>query len=138
MKVFNFLKNAYYRLFYFFFRIHKSNSFGGEVTDVFATCLAVLPFSIVFFAVSFTIEHFISRFLIVLPSLSKGFHLIVLLSIVLINYVLFYHRKRYLAIKNRFANESPKVRVKRTLCCILFSILSIFSVIIFDGIFGRI
>lgn len=137
MKVFLFLKSAYYRLFYFFFRIHKSNSFGGEVTDVFAACLAVLPFSIVFFTDSFTIEHFISRFIIELPSLSKVFHLIVLISIVLINYVLFYHRRRYLAIKNQFANESRKVRVKRTLCCTLFSVLSMFSVAIFDVIFGR-
>jgi len=137
MKALNYFKNAYYRLFFFFFRIHKSNSFGEEMTDALATGIAVLPFSAVFFALTFTIEHFISRFIVVLPDLPKLFHLIVLVTILVFNYIVFYQRKRYLAVKNQFANESHGVKVKRTLCCILFSVMSMFSVAIFDGVFGR-
>lgn len=137
MKLFRYIKNAYYRLFFFFFRISKPNPFGGSHTDVFATCLAILPFSAVFFADTFTIEHFVSRFLFALPSFYKAFHLYIFIVIIALNYFIFYNKKRYLDIKNQFADENRKVRVRRTLLCILFSVLSMFSVAIFDAIFGR-
>ena len=45
MKLLCYLKNAYYRLFYFFFRIEKRDNQGGEETDRFATVVALLPMS---------------------------------------------------------------------------------------------
>lgn len=137
MRLFRYIKNAYYRLFFFFFRISKPNPFWGSHTDVEATFFAVLPFSVVFYADTFTIEHFVSRFIVALPSFPNSFHLYVLIVIIALNYFLFFNKKRYLEIKNQFADENRKVRVRRTLFCILFSVLSMFSVAIFDAIFGR-
>ncbi|MBQ6306898.1 MAG: N-acetylmuramoyl-L-alanine amidase [Bacteroidales bacterium] len=42
MKVFNFLKNAYYRLFFFFFRMYKPSPYGGKETDTFTVVLTVI------------------------------------------------------------------------------------------------
>jgi len=61
MRIFNFLKIAYYRLFYFFFRMHKPNPYGGRETDSYATVLAVLPLTFVLMASAFAIDDILTR-----------------------------------------------------------------------------
>ena len=128
-----FYKKAYYRLFFFFFRMDKPNPFGGRNTDTAATVLAVLPFSVIWVMNCFTLKNILGRFMPVPTKMGIG----VLIIIILFNYLLFFSKKRYKRIKAMFANEDKRTRHWRSFFCIVFCILSLFGTVIIDAIFGR-
>lgn len=137
MKVFNFLKNAYYRLFFFFFRMNKPNPYGGRETDAYATVLAVLPHTFVLMAGAFAIDDILMR--IISSSIIRNYDFPIAFGVVvlIINYVLFFSKKRYKRIKAMFANEEKRTRHWRSFFCIVFCVFSLFGMFIIDIIFGR-
>ena len=70
MKLFRYIKNAYYRLFFFFFRMFKPNPYGGRETDTFASVLAIMPLSAIMIANAYTIDDILMRF-VSLPFLTQ-------------------------------------------------------------------
>lgn len=133
MRVLSFFKIAYYRLFFFFFRMHKPSPFGGRNTDAVATVLAVLPFSAIWIANCFTLKNILERFIPVPTRMSIG----VLFIIIFLNYLLFFNKRRYKRIKAMFMKEEKRTRHWRSFLCIVFCIVSLFGIVIIDAIFGR-
>jgi len=137
MKIIIFLKKAYYRLFFFFFRMHKPSPYGGRNTDSAATFLAVLPLSCIMMTNAFTVDDILIRFFST-PIIRKiDFPLIMGVFFVLFNYFLFFHKNRYKKIKTMFENEEKRIRHWRSFFCIVFCILSLFGIVIIDAVFGR-
>ena len=137
MKVFCFLKTAYYRLFFFFFRMNKPNPYGGRETDSYATVLAVLPLTFVLMASAFAIDDILMRIISSLIIRNYDFPIAFGVVVLILNYVLFFSKKRYKRIKAMFANEEKRTRHWRSFFCIVFCILSLFGMFIIDIIFGR-
>ena len=115
MKLFHYLKNAYYRLFYFFFRKEKRDSQGGEETDRFAAVVALLPISLLCYSGFFLLLYITSRFVIPLPLPSATFFIIFAIVDVGLNGLLFFYKMRYLKIKELFCNENQDRNFKRSL-----------------------
>ena len=137
MSLLRYLKNAYYRLFYFFFRMEKRDSQGGEETDRFAAVVALLPISLLCYSGFFLLLYIISRFIIPLPLPSTTFFIIFAIVDVGLNGLLFFYKKHYLRIKELFGNEDSDRRFKRSFWCIVFTIVILFSMFILMGIFGN-
>ena len=135
--LFRYLKNAYYRLFYFFFRMEKRDGQGSEETDRFAAMVALLPISLLCYSGFFLLLYIISRFVIPLPLPSATFFIIFAIVAIGLNSLLFFYKKRYLKIKELFCNEDHDRRFKRSFWCIVFTIVILFSMFILMGIFGN-
>ena len=99
MKLICHLKNIYYRLFYFFFRIEKRDNQGGEETDRFAAVVAILPMSILCYSGFFTLLYLISRFVIPMRLPSGTFFILFAIVDIGLNSFLFFRKRRYLKIK---------------------------------------
>lgn len=137
MIVLYFLKIAYYRLFFFFFRMFKPSPYGGRETDTFASVLAIMPLSAIVIANVYTINDILMR-IVSLPSLTLiSIPKVIAIISILFNYLLFFSKKRYKRIKAMFANEDKRTRHWRSFFCIVFCILSLFGIVIIDAIFGR-
>ena len=137
MSLLRYLKNAYYRLFYFFFRMEKRDGQGGEETDRFAAVVALLPISLLCYSGFFLLLYIISRFVTPLPLPSTIFFIIFAIVDVGLNGLLFLYKKRYLRIKELFCSEDYDRKFKRSLWCIVFTIVILFSMFILMGIFGN-
>ncbi len=137
MKLLRYLKNAYYRLFYFFFRIEKRDNQGGEETDRFATVVALLPMSLLCYSGFFILLYLIARFITPIPLPTSTFFILFAIVDVGFNAFLFFSKKRYLKIKELFGQEDYDRRFKRSLWCIIFTIVILFSMFILMGIFGN-
>ena len=137
MNLLRYLKNAYYRLFYFYFRMEKRDGQGGEETDKFAAVVALLPISLLCYSGFFLLLYILSRFVIPLPLPSATFFIIFAIVDVGLNSLLFLYKKRYLKIKELFGNEDYDRRFKRSFWCIVFTIVILFSMFILMGIFGN-
>ncbi len=137
MKMIGLLKKAYYRLFFFFFRMYKPSPYGGKETDSFTVILTVIPLSAIVIANIFTIYYICSRFTNSPIIKRVNIPLIFSVLVIFLNYVLFFHKKRYLKIKIMFENEEKRIRHRRSFFCIVFCILSLFGMVIIDTIFGR-
>lgn len=137
MKLLRNLIKAYYRLFYFFFRMEKRDSQGGEETDRFAAVVALLPISLLCYSGFFLLLYIISRFIIPSPLPSTTFFIIFAIVDVGLNGLLFFYKKRYLKIKELFDDEDYDRRFKRSLWCIVFTIVMLFSMFILMGILGN-
>lgn len=131
------LKKAYYRLFYFYFRIEKRGYHGMEESDKSATIMALMPVCLFCYCDFFTVLYIFSRFLIPLPKPSYFFHGIIAVVFVVLNYLFFFRKKRYLAIKEMFEGEEDHVRLFRSIWCIAFSIASLFTMAILIALFGH-
>lgn len=131
------LINAYYRLFYFYFRLEKKNNRGGEVSDKLATFSALMPICVFCFGVFLTVLYVVSRFLIPLPNLSDWFLYSIAVVIIVLNFVLFFRKKRYITIKEMFEREEDHVRLFRSLMCIAFSLASLFTMAALIALFGH-
>ena len=132
-----YLKKAYYRLFYFFFRIEKKNYQGGEESDRFAAVVAILPMSILCYSGFFTLLYIISRFILPIALPSGVFFVLFAIVDIVLNCILFFNKKRYLKIKEMFNDEDYDRRFKRSFWCIVFSILTLNSMFILIGVFGN-
>ena len=137
MKLFRYIKSAYYRLFYFFFRIEKRDNQGGEETDKFATIVALLPMSLLCYSGFFTLLYLIARFITPIALPSSTFFILLAIVDVGLNAFLFFSKKRYLKIKELFSQEDCDKRFKRSLWCIVFTTVILFSMFILMGIFGN-
>lgn len=129
---------AYYRLFYFFFRIEKRNDGDSKGSDFYCAFMALLPLIYFGFIDLMFIKYLFSRFIYNWHIMQYKIIavLIVLLSTVL-NGVLFFHKKRYLKIKEMFSNEDDNTRSVRSFYCILYSLITMFGTIILVELFGR-
>lgn len=133
----NYIEKAYYRLFYFFFRIEKRSSGQNEKSDVFCTFMAILPLCLFGFIDLIIVEYFFSRFIYNLHiSQYKAYAIIISLIVDIFNGVLFFTDKKYLKIKEMFSNESSNTRHKRSVLCLIYSIITLFGLIILIAIFG--
>jgi hypothetical protein len=137
MKLICHLKNIYYRLFYFFFRIEKRDNQGGEETDRFAAVVAILPMSILCCSGFFTLLYLISRFVIPMRLPSGTFFILFAIVDIGLNSFLFFRKRRYLKIKELFSQEDDDRRFKRSFWCIVFTILILNSMFILIGLFGN-
>ena len=137
MKLFRYIKNAYYRLFYFFFRFEKKDNQGGEETDRFAAIVALLPMCLLCYNGFFILFYIFSRFIISTKLPSGTFFIIFAIVDIILNGLLFLRKKRYLKIKELFADENNDRRFKRTFWCIVFTVVSLFALFILIGTFGN-
>lgn len=136
-RVFNRIKKAYYRLFYFYFRLEKKDFRGEEVSDKLATFSALMPICVFCFGDLLTVLYVVSRFLIPLPKLSDWFLYSMAVVIIVLNFVLFFRKKRYIAIKEMFFGEEDHVRLIRSLLCIVFSLASLFTIAFLIALYGH-
>lgn len=131
------LINAYYRLFYFYFRIEKRGYHGMEESDKSAAIMALMPVCLFCYCNVLTLLYLISRFLISLPRIPKAIHVVIVLIITVSNYYWFFRKKRYIAIKEMFEGEEDHVRLFRSLLCIAFSLASLFTMAFLIALFGH-
>jgi len=136
-RIFNLIKKAYYRLFYFYFGIEKRNGRGGEETDSFAAIAALIPMVVLCFANFFTLLYVIARFVLPFSLPSDALFVIIIIIDIGLNGWIFLHNKQYLKIKAMFRGENENKKLKRALWCILFSLASLFFMFILMGIFGN-
>ena len=135
-RIINQIIKAYYRLFYFYFRIEKRGYHGMEESDKSAAIMALMPVCLFCYCDILTVLYVISRFLITLPRISGPIHVIIGIIIVIFNYLWFFREKRYIAIKKMFEGEEDHVRLFRSLMCIAFSLASLFTMAILIALFG--
>ena len=136
MKIFKKLIKAYYRLFYFFFRIEKRNGRGGEETDSFAAIAALIPMVVLCFTNFLTLLYLISRFVLPFSPPSDIVFIIIIIIDIGLNGWLFLFKKRYLIVKALFENENDGLRFKRSFWCVGFSIASLFTMAVLIALFG--
>ena len=136
-QILRYMARAYYRLFYFFFRIEKRSDGNSRYSEFFCVLGALVPLIYLCFMDLMFIEYLFLRFI-------YNFHLlqykanaitIALISTVL-NGGLFIYKKRYLKIKEMFSKEDDDTRQTRSFLCILFSLFTMFGTIIIVAIFG--
>ena len=136
-QVLRYIKKAYYRLFYFFFRIEKRSSGKNEIPDGLCAFIAILPLCLFGFIDLMVLEYLFSRFIYNLNiSHYKAYGIIIALIADIFNVVLFFQGKRYLKIKEMFSNEDDDTRKERLFYCILYSLITMFGSIILIRIFG--
>ena len=135
-RIFNLIKKAYYRLFYFYFRIEKRNGRGGEERDGFAAIAALIPMVVLCFTNFLTLLYVISRFVLPFPPPSDIVFIIIITIDIGLNGWIFHYKKRYLAVKALFENEDDDLRLKRSFWCVAFSIASLFSMAALIALFG--
>ena len=133
---FEHLLKAYYRLFYFFFRIEKRGHRGQEESDRLAAFMALMPMSLLCYCNFLTLLYIIARFLLSLSSPSNSVFYIIAVFVIVSNFCLFFHKKRYLMIKAMFENEDKDSRFRRSFCCVVFIIVSMFTMFVLIAIFG--
>lgn len=90
MKIITKIIKAYYRLFYFFYKIEKTNHRGREESDKSATLMALAPICLLCFCNLLTLLYIISRFIIALPRPSSLFYCILAALVVGFNFFLFF------------------------------------------------
>ena len=128
---------AYYRLFYFFFRIEKWSSGRIEKTDSHCAFMAILPLILFGFIDLLFLEYLFSRFIFnvhIIQYKTNAIIIGVLSSI--FNGIVFFRNKKYLMIKEMFSNECDEKRRKRTLFCIIYSLFTLFGIVILINAFG--
>lgn len=134
-----YIEKAYYRLFYFFFQIEKRKDGEGKGSDVYCAFMALLPLIYFGFIDLAFIEYLFSRFICNLHV--SQFKVVYILFLVLVsavfNGVLFFHKKRYLKIKEMFSEEDDNTRSIRSFYCILYSLFTMFGSVVLIEIFGR-
>ncbi len=136
MRIINKTKEAYYRLFYFYFRIEKRGYNGMEESDKSAAIMALMPICLFCYCDFFIVYFIFSRFLISLPKPSHLFHGIIAVFFVVLNYLFFFRKKRYIAIKDMFEGDEDHVRLFWSILCILFSLASLFTMPLLIAEFG--
>ena len=127
---------AYYRLFYFFFRIEKKDHHGKEASDISATIMALMPVSVICYCDLLTLLYLIARFLITIPHTPNYVLYSIAIVIVILNFILFFQKKRYIAIKKMFECEDDNLKLKRSIWCIVFTAFSLFIMLALIALFG--
>ncbi len=136
-QILRYMAKAYYRLFYFFFRIEKWSSGKNEIPDGLCVFIAILPICLFGFIDLIVLEYLFSRFIYNLNiSHYKAYAIIICLISDIFNGVLFFQGKRYMRIKEMFSNEDKGTRNKRSFYCILYSLITMFGSVILIRIFG--
>lgn len=136
-QILRYIARAYYRLFYFFFRIEKRNDGDDKGSDAYCAFMALLPLIYFGFIALMFIKYLFSRFIYNWHIMqSKTFAISIVLISTIFNVVLFFHKKRYLKIKEMFSKEDDDTRQTRSFLCILFSLFTMFGSVIIIAIFG--
>lgn len=123
-------------LFYsIFLRIGKQ--YGGEDFPLIPSLLATLVLSVMSFSlmlsVTFVINHWCH--IQILRFTPDWLLYSIFLGLLVANYFLFIHKKRYLAIMERYKNKDIKSRKKETLPYTIFFLLGLFSLVIVGFIY---
>lgn len=133
----NCIVKAYYRLFYFFFRIEKRSDGDSKGSDGYCAFMALLPLIMLGFKDLIFIEYLFSRFIYNSHIMQYKFNAILMVLIpAVFNGVLFLRKKRYLKIKEMFLGEDSDTRSTRSFFCILYSLVTIFGSTTIVAIFG--
>lgn len=132
----NAVTKAYYRLFYFFFRLVKQSK-GDEKTEKQASILAILPLFLFGYIDLMTLEYLFSRVIYNLNiSKSIAYPVSIGLISIVFNTVVFFQDKRYSQIKEMFSAENYDERFKRSFFCILYSLATLFVPVLLIAILG--
>jgi len=84
------------------------------------------------------IEYLFSKFIYNLNIMHyKVNAILIALVLTVLNGLLFFHKKRYLKIKEMFSREDDNTRSIRSFYCILYSLVTMFGTIILVEILGR-
>lgn len=140
MKVLHFIKMAYYRLFYFFFRFGEKVDNKSPYPDAdlkFASITGIMIMSMVIFVDIFTVYWVISRFVVKLPIVSPFVFTSAIISVFILNMILFLRKKRYVRIIEYFRCESENAKGIRTFLCVIFTLASLFTISILGSHFGN-
>jgi len=136
--ILKYIVKAYYRLFYFFFRIEKRSDSGSRSSDFFCAIGALVPLIYLGFMDLMFIEYLFSKFIYNLNIMHyKVNAILIALVLTVLNGLLFFHKKRYLKIKEMFSREDDNTRSIRSFYCILYSLVTMFGTIILVEILGR-
>ena len=140
MKVLHFIKMAYYRLFYFFFRfgeIVDNNNSCSDADIKSASITGIMIMSLVIFSDVFTIFWVISRFVVKLPIVSPFVFASAIILVFILNMTLYFRKKRYVRIVEHFRCESENIKGFRTFLCVIFTLASLFTISILGIHYGN-
>lgn len=93
--------------------------------NITAAGLSVMTISVIFFANIFTIGAFLRKANILHRFLSKPREgILLIIALLVINYFLFMHKRKYLKIKEMFVGESRQKRIIGGTLVVLYGFLS--------------
>lgn len=137
-QILRYMAKAYYRLFYFFYRIEKWGEPKSGSSELLCALGALVPIIYLGFMNLMFIEYLFFRFVYDLHLMQYKVNAITIALIsTVFNGVLFLRKKRYLKIKEMFSKENDDTRQKRSFLCIVFFLFTMFGTIILVEIFGR-
>ena len=128
-KIFQSIRNAYFRFFYW--QLGKNVQFGEEKKQInkFAAFAALCFVSIIDYCNVLTLLFVGSKLLSFqrISSYGNVFDAVVILLIFALNSLLFLRNDQYKEIIKFFRNENEEQRYNRNIKCVLFLVFSIFS-----------
>jgi len=137
-QILRYMAKAYYRLFYFFYRIEKRGEPKNGGPELLYAIGALMPIIYFGFIDLMFIKYLFLRFIYNWHIMQyKSVAILIVIISALFNGVLFLREKRYLKIKEMFSNEDDDTRSIRSFYCILYSLFTMFGTIILVEIFGR-
>ena len=133
-----YMAKAYYRLFYFFFRIEKRGEPKSGSSELLCALGALVPIIYLGFIDLMFIKYLFLRFIYNWHIMQyKSVAILIVIISALFNGLLFLRKKRYLKIKEMFSKEDDDTLQKRSFLCIIYSLFTMFGSIILIEIFGR-
>ena len=133
-----YIVKAYYRLFYFFFRIERRSDGDSKGYDGYYAFMALLPLIMLGFKDLMFIKYLFSRFIYNWHIMQyKSVAILIVIISALFNGLLFLRKKRYLKINEMFSNEDEDTRQRRSFLCIIYSLFTMFGSIVLIEILGR-
>ena len=123
--VFNSLKKAYYRIFYFIF---KFESFGSwlKQSDKESAIFSVLTMTVLLYG-DYMIFDFVVFELVFHYKFPTNMLYMIAIAIFVFNYMVFVRNEKYIEIKAMFADEPRKVKRRRRFWCWVYVIVSLFG-----------
>jgi len=130
MIAFDKIRKAYYRLFYWQYQ-RKANEHNDDnkVTTYIDVYGAVLVVSIIDLGNLYTMLYILCKLIFDTPPLYLySTHIVIAISVFLLNAFLFYRKRRYKRIVEMFQGESEEIRKRRNVVCevlLFYSVLSL-------------
>lgn len=125
MKVLHFIKMAYYRIFFFFFKFESGKTWLGE-SDKESAFLSILPLTVLMYG-----DYIIVDFVIFELFFHYTFPTIILdiiaLAIFVFNYMALVRNEKYVEIKALYANEPRRDKRRRRFWCWVYVLISMFG-----------
>lgn len=123
--LFEFLKVAYYRIFYFIFKFESYGTWLKQ-SDKESAIFSVLTMTVLFYG-DYMIVDFIVFDLFFHYTLPALLLYMIALTIFIFNYMAIVRNEKYIEIKELFANEPKNVKRRRRFWCWVYVIISLFG-----------